>query len=383
MAPPMFYIFLCTLLVLAAGNKPGAGSPFLPIHLYAPDGSAKADFIALGATTTNFWVKDKNGNFRDIILGFDNLTMYQTDELGHPYFGPVVGRYANRIRRGTFTIPISKDATGPNKFHVPLNEGNNTLHGGQDGYDRRAWNVIKQSSNSVAFSLIDPNGEQGFPGTVFTQVTYTLEEKATWDIKMHSKSTEETPIMLSAHHYWNLEGYQETQDLNGHITQFPSSRYVETDGQLIPTGKLVNVAGTPMDFRHAKSIGHSIPATTKAQFCGTNCTGFDNCWVFDKVEQNKPDLSIWSVNSGIKLDIFTNQIALQIYTCNGIFNATLPIPRKSSQGGPTKVYENHSCVVIESESIIDAINNPELGVNQIFGPQTPYIWKSSYKFSII
>ncbi|KAF8076540.1 galactose mutarotase-like domain-containing protein [Lyophyllum atratum] len=369
------------LSTASAISLPGAGNPFEVVHLQAPDGSARADFIALGATPTNFWVKDKAGKFRDVLLGYDDHTLYQSDKAGHPYFGPIVGRYANRIRAGTFTIPISKNASGPNKFHVPLNEGNNTLHGGVDGYDRRTWIVAKKSMSCVTFTLMDPDGAQGFPGTVVTAVTYTLERKSTWKISINSIATKQTPIMLSGHHYWNLEAYQETQDLVGHHAQFDASKFVATDGTLIPNGQLTDVSETPMDFREAKSIGGSINATAAGAFCGTGCVGFDNCWVFDKNDSKKPVFSMWSVNSGIKLDLITNQPALQIYSCNGIFNATRPIPRKKDQGGPQTAYENHSCVVIESESIIDAINNPEFGVDQIYGPTRPYNWEATYVFS--
>ncbi|KAG6821584.1 hypothetical protein H0H93_000093 [Arthromyces matolae] len=251
-------------VVLSAGE--GDSNPLEVIRLRAPDDSARADFIAFGATVTNFWVKDKIGRFRDILLGYDNHTMYKSEADGHPYFGPIVGR----IRNGTFTIPISKDASGPGrKYYVPRNEGNNTLHGGTYGYDQRSWTVAKKSAQSVTFTLVDPDGTEGFPGTVTTQVTYTLEAKSTWKMSIDSVATDLTPIMLSGHHYWNLEAYEETQDLVGHHAQFQASKFVTTDGTLIPNGQLTNVAGTPMDFRKAKSIGGSINATASAEYCGT------------------------------------------------------------------------------------------------------------------
>jgi len=257
------------------------------------------------------------------------------------------------------------------------------LHGGIDGFDRRIWNTTKLSSNSVTFTLLDPAGMEGFPGAVMTTVTYTLEPKSTWKISIHAVASALTPIMLSGHHYWNLEAYQESQDLNNHFAQFEASKWVATDGLLIPTGQLSSVEGTPMDFREAKSIGASIPATAEAQFCGTGCVGFDNCWVYDAVDEEKPAFSMWSNLSGIKLNIFTNQPALQVYTCNSIFNASLPIPRKTTQGGPDTIYADHSCVVIENENLIDAINNPEFGVNPIYGPERPYDWEASYVFSTL
>lgn len=132
------------------------------------------------------------------------------------------------------------------------------------------------------------------------QATYTLAAKATWHITIDAVASAKTPIMLSGHHYWNLEAYQETQDLVGHHAQFQASKFVATDGHLIPTGELTPVKNTPLDFRKAKSIGASIPDTAAQQFCGTGCVGFDNCWIFDKVDETKAALSIWSVNSGIK-----------------------------------------------------------------------------------
>ncbi|KAJ6598912.1 galactose mutarotase-like domain-containing protein [Mycena vulgaris] len=382
MAFKVSLIFAALALSAGAALTPQTTDPLAVVKLTAPDGSAMANFIPFGATTTNFWVKDKHGKFRDILLGFDNRTLYETER---QFLGPIVGRYANRIRNGTFTIPISKDASGPNKFHILENENNgtDTLHGGIVGYDQRPWSVVKKSSNSVTFSLLDPDGDQGFPGTVITTVKYTLEAKSTWKISMHSIASELTPIMLSGHHFWNLEAYQETQDLLGHFAQFDASRIIATDGILVPTGQLTPVEGTPLDFRKAKSIGGSINATAAAQYCGTGCVGFDNCWIYDKNNFEDPVFSIWSVNSGIKLDVTTDQPALQIYTCNGIFNPASPIPRKADQGGPGTVYADHSCLVIEQESWIDAINNPEFKVNQIYGPGRPYSWEASYAFSVL
>ncbi|KAJ7765020.1 galactose mutarotase-like domain-containing protein [Mycena maculata] len=379
-------ILAALLLNAGASLVARTGDPFAPVKLAAPDGSVIAHFMPFGATTTNFWVKDKFGKFRDIILGFDNHTLYQTQADGHPYFGPIVGRYANRIRNGTFTIPISKDASGPGKkYQITENENNgtDTLHGGIIGYDQRPWTIVKQSSNSVTFSLLDPNGDQGFPGTVTTTVEYTLESKATWKISMQSVAEALTPIMLSGHHYWNLEAYQETQDLSGHFAQFDASRIIATDGALIPNGNLTPTAGTPLDFSKAKSLGAAINATAGDQFCGTDCIGFDNCWIYDDNNEKDPVFSLWSVNSGIKLEVTTNQPALQVYTCNGIFNPDLPIPRKVDQGGPDTVYADHSCLVVEQESWIDAINNPNFGINQIYGPGRTFNWESSYVFSVL
>ncbi|KAH8830474.1 galactose mutarotase-like domain-containing protein [Flagelloscypha sp. PMI_526] len=358
------------------------------LNITAPDGSAKASFISYGATATNLWVKDKTGSFRDVLIGFDNKTWYGTTIcLRLTWLTPLLGIYANRIRNGTFTIPISKNASGKGKkYQVPENEhnaGTNTLHGGFVGYDRRQWNILEKSASSVTFSLLDPNGTEGFPGTVETKVTYELKSKATFDITIKATTDSPTPILLSSHNYWNLEGYKETQDLNGHIAQFKSSKIVATDGNLIPNGKFTDISGTlfsMIDFSEAKSIGKMLNATAEYEYCGTGCVGIDNAFIYEGNSGRSPAFSLWSKNSGIRLDITTEQVALQIYTCNGIYNATNPIPRKAGQG--SGYYENHSCLVIEQEDIIDAINNPEYKRDQIYTPDRPYSWHASHKFSI-
>ena len=163
------------------------------------------------------------------------------------------------VRRELLACPLSINQ---------LCTGTDTLHGGTDGFDRRIWTIKAQSKHSATFTLVDPDGTQGFPGTVHASVTYTLAPKSVWEITMHATATEKTPIMLSGHHYWNLEAYQETQDLVGHQAEFASSKVIATDGQLIPTGELLDVEGTALDFRAAKSIGGSINATAPFAYCG-------------------------------------------------------------------------------------------------------------------
>lgn len=343
------------------------------ISIVAPDASARAKFIPYGATLTEYWTQDKYGIFRDVHLGFDDNKLYENDKKGHPYLGSIVGRYANRIKNGTFTIDGKKYQVSNNEH-----DGKNPLHGGFIGYDRRPWKVAKRTLNSVTFSLVDPAGTEGFPGTVKTSVTYTLNKRSSLRITIKATADKKTPIMLSAHHYWNLEAYQESQDLVGHHAQWAASRIIEADDILIPTGKLINVTNTALDFRKAKSVGVALE---NGKWCGPGCVGFDNAWVYDNNAGKKPVFSLWSVNSGIKLDVTTNQPALQIYTCNGIWSATNPIPRKKAQGKGH--YVNHSCIVVEQESWIDAINNPKWGIDQIYGPGEEYVWDATYAFSVV
>lgn len=161
------------------------------------------------------------------------------------------------------------------------------MHGGLVGFDRRNWTVAAHTKNSITFTYLDPNGTEGFPGNVHAtvsaiyifrlirgidstlQVKYTLEDKSTWDISIKATADEKTPILLSCHQYWNFEAYQETQDLSGHYAEFASSKIIATNGLLIPNGSFVEVEGTPLDFRKAKSIGKAINETTTDGYCGT------------------------------------------------------------------------------------------------------------------
>lgn len=320
------------------------------------------------------------------MLGFDNVSEYTQQTFGRQFFGPIVGRYANRIKNATFSIPPSDNPppNGPNVYHVPANEHNglNSLHGGPDGFDLRLWNLTTRSKNSVTFSLFDPNGMEGFPGNQLTHVTYTLENNSKWKIAIQASVDHLSPILLSSHVYWNLDAYQGADNLDKHFMQFKSSRYIQTDGILIPNGTFGAIKGTPLDFNEAKSVGKAVNATVGLDLCGTGCVGFDNCWLYQDPQNQNPNFSIWSTVSGIKLDVTTDQIGLQVYTCDSINNGTLPIPRKTTQGGSNEFYENHSCLVIEQESAIAGINYPQWGIDQIYGPHRPYSWNAEYAFSV-
>jgi len=154
--------------------------------------------------------------------------------------------------------------------------GTDTLHGGFIGFDRRNWTMAEQSSDSVTFTLVDKSGTQGFPGNMLTAVTYTLGPKSTWSIKIYATADHETPILLSGHHYWNLEAYRETQDLSGHYAWIDSSKIIATDGLLIPNGSYVDVNGTALDFRKGKSLGQAINDTGMHEYCGTG--NFNSHW---------------------------------------------------------------------------------------------------------
>lgn len=238
-----------------------------------------AAFIAYGASVSNFMVKDQYGVERDIVAGFDNATYYGIDKQ-HPHFGGVPGRYANRIKNSTFEIDGKKYHVKPNENPTKDNpDGVDTLHGGPDGWDWRNFTVVAHSNHSITFSLVDPDGKEGFPGEVVSVITYSLNGRD-WDLKMIAEATtKKTPIMLSSHTYWNLDGFanNQTNTVFNHSLHMPYAGFrVGVDNILIPTGEfLPNKKGEVNDFwSKPKQIGASFGDDDIVNNCGFNCTGY-------------------------------------------------------------------------------------------------------------
>ncbi|KAI0806052.1 galactose mutarotase-like protein [Irpex lacteus] len=368
------------LILLAASVQTCSATawPFDVTTISAPDGSVTAKFVSFGATMTELWVKDKFGKARDIILGYDDNSELLTDP-NHPVFNPIVGRYANRIRNGTFSIPITKlpQPDGPNVYHIPTNDhdGQDTLHGGIYGWDRRNWTIVSKTTNSVTYRHFDA-ADEGFPGNVTAFATHTVENGGVLKTTVHATATELTPIMLTQHIYWNLDAFQGSENILKHHLHVDSSRVVAVDGDAIPTGEFIDVTNTPFDFRTPQTIDFRWNETVG--LCLGECNGYDNCWIYDQPHETKPGVSLWSDVSGIRLDITTSNPATQVYTAYW-----LNTPRKAVHGGPNLTYDSFSAVAIEQEGYIDAINTPEWHIDQIYGPDRDFSWSTTYKFSTV
>ncbi|KAG6359812.1 hypothetical protein INS49_010865 [Diaporthe citri] len=359
-----------------------------------------ASFIPYGASISNLIIKDKYGVDRDIVTGFDNASYYGIDKQ-HPHFGGVPGRYANRIKNSTFEIDGETYHVTPNENPTPeAPDGADTLHGGLDGWDWRNFTVESVSENSITFSIFDPDGKEGFPGDVLSYITYTLGDM-TWDFKMVAVSlTKKTPIMLSSHTYWNLDGFanNETNTALNHTLYMPySGQRVDVDNILIPTGDIVaNKPGSVNDFwSEPKQLGANLTSPELVNNCGFNCTGYDTCYLVNR-DQNGPYdwradggfvAQLASPWSGITVDVYSDQDAFQVYSCNGQ-NGSMAL--KSTQGildDPDfpRTIPKYGCVVMEVEDWIDAINQPEWQRDKknIFGPgDDPYVLQASYRFSV-
>lgn len=387
---------------LAQATTSTSPSPVTEYTLQADGITAK--FIPYGARLTSLVVSDRYGNPTDVAVGYDDSSQYLTDtQTYHTYFGAVVGRYANRIKNGTFTVDGQT-------YHVPTNEngGLDTLHGGTIGYDQRNWTVLAHNDSVVSFSLLDVAFE-GFPGTVLTTATYSVstepsgpqgQTRPRLTTQLVSIALDQTtPIMLSNHIYWNLNSFRQPNILNDTELWMPySARYIQTDGILIPNGSIATTASTPpLDFHSPRTFGSAITQTNGTNLCGTNCVGIDNAFILDRPAQQSPTailpvLSMWSNTTGIQLDLSTNQQGIQVYTCNGQ-NGTIPVKPSQQQtnanvnpnaAAPTRFIQQFGCVAIEPQAWIDGINNPQWGVSnyEIFSPTTgPSVNYATYDFS--
>ncbi|KAL8711800.1 MAG: hypothetical protein Q9225_007050 [Loekoesia sp. 1 TL-2023] len=358
------FFSLAIAIMLATGVSAQVSDPLREYTISAP--GINATFIPYGARLTSLYVNDKNGEPQDVVLGFDNAEDYvRNDETVHTYFGPIVGRYANRIKNGTFTV---QGVTS----NIPKNDnmGHDTLHGGKIGYDQRNWTVVSANTTSITFSLLDQAFE-GFPGNIITFATYTVSAGPTWTSRLVSIPLDEpTPIMLANHVYWNLGAFVSPagSTILNHTLHMPyANRYIEIDNIEVPTGAIGTVNGTFLDFTSPKQIGQDIESATNN--CGFNCTGYDNAFILDRPRYSAPEatdlsmLTLISNDTGIQLDIYTNQQSLQIYTCDNT-NGTIPVKQSQQHAENTTYVEKYGCIVIETQQWIDGVNHPEWGQDQ-------------------
>jgi len=317
-----------------------------------------AKIITYGATLQGFWVADKGGKLGDVVLGFDDLSGYLAP---HPYFGATVGRFANRIAKGKFTLD-------GREYTLALNDGPNTLHGGRQGFSRKVWNAEILSSGagvaSVKFTYISPDGEEGFPGALKTAVVYTLTENDELKIEYTATTDKATPLNLTNHSYFNLAG---SGDILGNVLQLNADQYTPVDSTLIPTGELAPVKGTPLDFTQPTAVGARI-----AQLAG-NPGGYDHNLVLNG-ENGKLK---WAARlsdpaSGRRLEVWTTEPGVQFYTGN-FLDGTI-----KGKGGT--LYGKHAALCLETQHYPDSVNHPNFPTT-ILRPGAVFHSESIYKFS--
>jgi aldose 1-epimerase len=314
--------------------------------------------ITLGAAVSELHVPDKNGKTVDVTLGFDTPAEYLSDK--NQYFGCTTGRFANRIAKGKFTID-------GRTYQVALNNGPNHLHGGvKRSLNKVVWKAQAQKEqNSVRFSYTSPDGEEGYPGTLKVDVTYTLTGKNELRIDYLAVTDQATPLNLTNHSYFNLAGAGAETVLD-HELEIDAKQVTPTDETLIPTGKFEDVAGTPLDFTKPVTLGKRIDALLNTQY-----KGYDHNFVLSK-RGPEPTFAarLRHPKSGRVMTVSTTQPGLQVYSGNYL---------KGQTGKGGKTFPKHSAVCLETHHFPDAINQPNFP-NTVLRPGETYRHACVYMF---
>ena len=323
-------------------------------------GGTTMTLYTFGGVIQSLLIKDQNGVRRDVVLGYPSLNDY----IDHPcYYGALIGRYANRIGGGKFSMDGKE-------YHLTVNENGNTLHGGE-GFGRRVWQPVEESEKdgaSVTLRLESPDGEDGFPGNVTMDVTYTLTDDNCLRIEYRGTSDGKTPINMTNHSYFNLSG--EGEMATDHILWVDADAFTEAGGDLLPTGRLLPVKDTPFDFTSPKAVGKEIGSDYPAV---KSVDGYDLNFVINGWDGSmKRVASLSSPKTGLYMEVYTDKPGVQFYTDN----ADDPVPGKCG-----KPYPRHGAVCLETQFFPDTPNHPEFPGGFI-APGEMYHFTTEYRFHL-
>ena len=306
-----------------------------------------------GATLVQVRVPDKEGRLLDVVLGYDDVQGY---EAGNAFFGATIGRVANRIGNGEFRL-------GGRTYELTRNDGQNTLHGGRDFYNKRIWKTGETQEDHVEFLMDSPSGDQGFPGNVKISVTYTLTKDN--EVKIHYRAVPDadTLMNLTNHSYFNLSGHASGTVLDQEVMLYADA-YARADSQSIPTGEIVPVSGTPMDFRQLKPVGAEIEEAYEALEFGK---GYDHNWVLNGNGYRKAAF-MRSKESGIAMEVYTDLPGMQFYTANFVDH---------EKGKAGSVYNMRQAACFETQYFPDAVHKdhfegPEVKAGEVYETTTAY-----------
>ena len=319
-----------------------------------------AKLTNFGAVLVSLFVPDKNGKLDDVVLGFDTLEKYFTND--NCYFGSTIGRNSNRVKNASFSL-------NGITYNLDKNEREkNNLHSGFNCYNKRLWDYsICENNNSVSFNIISPDGDQGFPGDFNVTVTYTLTDNNELKIEYNGKCNKDTVANMTNHSYFNLAGHNFGTCMN-HTLYINADKFVAVDNELIPTGNLENVINTPMDFRTPTKIGLRINDDfEQLKFTG----GYDHSFVINKTNDGIEKIAVLSdEQSGRTMEIYTDAIGVQFYAGNFIENNAVV-------GKENCKYKNRSGICLETGFLPDSINqegfaSPVLKAGKIYNTTTIY-----------
>jgi aldose 1-epimerase len=315
-----------------------------------------------GARVVALWTPDRKGNFEDITLGYDHIDKY-LDNHGERYLGAVVGRCANRIADGSFTLNDSV-------YQLVKNDGNNTLHGGRLGTDRVVWDVLNANDSTLVMHVVLPDGQDGFPGNLDITVTYTLTKQNEFRINYKATTDKPTLCNLSNHTFFNLKG--EGKDVLGEQLEINGNWILPVDENLIPAGTFMSVNNTPFDFKEPHTIGERIDADHIQLQMGH---GYDHSWIINgyKEGQMMKAATLFDPENRREVEVYTDQLGLQFYSGN-FFDG-----KAQGKWGP-HVYRG--AIALETQNFPDAINQDNLVIKPVLNPGEEYTQTCIYKFSV-
>lgn len=319
-------------------------------------------FTNYGAIVTSIKVPDREGHFADVALGYGSVEGY-INAIDRPYFGAIVGRYGNRIAKGKFTIDGKE-------YSLKTNNGENHLHGGLMGFDKVVWNGEVVGKNAVRFSYLAKDGEEGYPGNLSVQVTYTLTDDNELRIDYHATTDKKTPVNLTNHTYFNLAG-EGAPTILDHELMINADAFTPIDKGLIPLGEIRPVESTPFDFRKAKAIGRDIGVESQQLAYGL---GYDHNWVLNKGKGGMTlAATVYDPKSGRFMEVFTDEPGIQFY-CGNFLDGRLV-------GKSGKVYNYRSALCLETQHYPDSPNQPAFP-STILEPGQTYATTTIYKFGV-
>ncbi|CAK9158687.1 unnamed protein product [Ilex paraguariensis] len=350
---PLLCYFLLIALLFVNVSKADADEEIGVYELKKGDFSVK--ITNYGATVLSVILPDRNGKLDDVVLGYESIEGYKNDST---YFGGLIGRVANRIGGAHFTL-------NGIIYMLPANNGKNTLHGGTKGFSDVIWTVKSYKKDShITFTYNSFDGEQGFPGDLSVTVTYMFIGTNKLAIKMVAKPlTKATPVNLASHTYWNLAGHN-SGDILSHNIQIFGSHITPVNDELIPTGEIFPIHGTPYDFLQPRSIGSKLNDLPD---------GYDINYVLDSTSSVhfKKVAVVHESKSGRKMELWTNQIGVQFYTSNMLDNV-------EGKGG--YVYSKYGALCLETQGFPDSVNHPNFP-SQIVNPGEIYENVMVYRFT--
>lgn len=322
----------------------------------------RAAFTNYGGRLIGLWVADKNGKQTDVVVGMNSTKGFKTST--EPYFGATIGRVGNRIAKGQFTLEGKQ-------YQIPVNNGKNALHGGKKGFQDVIWDVTKTNENTLVFTYVSPDGEQGFPGNLTVKVTYTLEADQTIKMEYEATTDKTTLVNLTNHAFFNLNGEGSGLILN-HELQIYADQFTPVDEGLIPTGELKQVKNTPFDFTLKHTIGERIEMKDEQLKFGK---GYDHNYVLNGTKKNGLNhaATISGDKSGITLDIFTEEPGLQFYSGNFMQS------KNTFKSGEKDDFR--TAFALETQHFPDAPNQPKFAPI-ILKPGQKYHTVSLYQFSV-